>query len=268
LKQNLFIFVVALIVSMPNSNANELGEEEPTGIFNALFLGRENTTTFSYAPWGNRSEENATIQNIRIGSGGFYSKFAYYGKSPLRLLGQPTENQESAEPLEITYSFQSAPRTREEVLMIKRSDKGGFKAYPIDFSKSKIPLGSILFQSYSNQNIFISIGEKKFILESGKSNLYKADSTSKSNIYVNGYLRSDEKLRKVFKQMVRNVKLQRGMILLRTQGSTIKSMNLMEHASQNEKIIGLGSQPFTPMPLPPEPDEASNPRLEAFPKEN
>ena len=68
--------------------------------------------------------------------------------------------------------------------------------------------------------------------------------------------------------MIRNLDVQRGVIMLRTKGSTIKSMNLLEHASQNEKIIGLGTQPFSPMPLPPESDEASPQRLDAFPREN
>ena len=268
-RKMLFIFFIALIACLPVSNATEVVEEEPTGIFNALFLGRENTRTFSYAPWGNRSEENATIQNIRIGSGGFYSKFAYYGKSPLKLVWQPVENQDSAEPFEISYSFKPSPQRKEEILLVKRLEEGAFQVYPMDFSEKKIPMGTFLFKSFSNETVYISIEDKKFILEAGSSHLYRTDKNSvNSSVVIVGYLMRNGKYKKVFKQMIRNLDVQRGVIMLRTKGSTIKSMNLLEHASQNEKIIGLGTQPFTPMPLPPESDESSRQRLEAFPREN
>jgi len=207
---------------------------------------------FSYAPWGNRDEENATIERIRIGSGSFYSKFAYYGESPLELeeyesFGQRNTNNAG---LKISYPFDASLAKREEILLIKL-EKGEVKqVIPINFSPLKIPMGSVLFQSYATEAVYISINEEKFRLDSGKHRLFKVDPRiGNQHAMVLGYLMRNGKYKTAFKRMIRDLGTQRGIIMLRTQGTFIKSMNLFESSKKSTGIIGLGSVPLIMPPL-------------------
>ena len=52
---------------------------EPKALFTAVFWEKYKNESFSYAPWGNETEENATIVDISVGSSSLSRKFAYYG---------------------------------------------------------------------------------------------------------------------------------------------------------------------------------------------
>jgi len=245
-------FLVTLLLPIAGLFAENKLDKPPTGIFNALFLGDEKLRTFVYAPWGNRGDENATIEKIRIGSGAFYSKFAYYGKSPLQLeeLVETNEEKSNVEgnsiPLKVRHTFNSTPGTKEEILMIRLEDEGVKQVYPIDFSQSEIPLGSILFQSYAKEAVYISLAKEKFKLSNGESRLFKLDTSAPhQHMLILGYLNRNGGYKKAFKQMIRNLNTQRGIIMLRIEGSLIKSMNLLESSNKHGNIIGLNSKPWT-----------------------
>jgi hypothetical protein len=262
-----FLLTSIAISSVQPLRGDESSDVEPKAIFNPLFVGDQKVMDFFYAPWGNRSEENATVARIRIGGGAFYSKIAYYGESPLELWATDDSSPEGI--VEISYSFKSSSITKKEILMIKLLGQGKSQVSPIDFSDTKIPLGSILFQSYANEDLYFSAGKEKFKLAPRKGYLFRAsDNSLSSNIMILGYLNRNGNYKTASKQVVRNLHTQRGVILLRSERESIKSMKLMESSRKFSNIVGLGSQPFTPMPLPPESDEAGNPRLEGFPKEN
>ena len=229
---------------------DESSDVEPTAIFNPLFVGDQKVRDFFYAPWGNRSEENATVERIRIGGGTFYSKIAYYGGSPLEIW--TTEDASPERIVEISYSFKSSSITRKEILMIQKVEVRKCKFPPIDFSETKVPLGSLLFQSYANEDLYFSAGKEKFKLLPRKGYLFRAsDNALSSNIMILGYLNRDGNYKTASKQVVRNLNTQRGVILLRSERESIKSMKLMESSKENFQILlVLAANPSLQCPFP------------------
>ena len=63
------------------------GDEKviPKAMFTAVFWEEFQNESFLYAPWGNESEENASIVEISVGSSVLSRKFAYYGNGELNL---------------------------------------------------------------------------------------------------------------------------------------------------------------------------------------
>jgi len=239
-------FIATALLSFPLSWANSTTEEfekiEPVGLFNPIFIGDEKVRTFSYAPWGNGSEENATYEKFRIGQGDFYSKLAYYGESPLEIF--EIVNGERENTLKVSYHFDRSERKREEILMLSSNNNGSFKVVPLDFSTEEVPIGSILLKSYSSESIYISIGDKKIKLGSGESYLFSPrENLTSKHVIVVAYLNRNGTYKQVFKKLVRKFTSQRNLLMMKTTGDALTSMHLSESISYQKNITGLNSLP-------------------------
>lgn len=239
------LFLAAVLLSHPSSRANSTIEEfekkEPVGLFFPIFIGDEKVRTFSYAPWGNGSEENATYEKFTIGQGSFYSKLAYYGESPLEFF--EVVNEEREKTLKVSYHFDRSDRKREEILMLSSNSNGSFKVVPLDFSTEKVPIGSILLKSYSSEPIYISIGDKKIKLGPGKSYLFSPIKLTSKHVIVVAYLNRNGTYKQVFKKLVRKFTSQRNLLMMKTSGDALTSMHLSESIYYQKNITGLNSMP-------------------------
>jgi hypothetical protein len=246
-KNIFFIICVALVLlicslTAANSSTEELLQNKPTGFFHPVFLGDENMRTYTYAPWGNVNEENATLKKFRIGSGGFYSKIAYYGDSPLELW-EGAEGEGEKKISKILYYFDRIDRTREEILLILPSHNGSTKVLPLDFSTEKVPFGSIFMHSFSNEPIYISLADKKFKLDSGKNFLIEPDKFSSKHLLLLAFLKRNGSYKQVLKQPIKKFATKRNYVLMKATGDSIKPLYFYESTTYQNTITGLDALP-------------------------
>jgi len=162
------------------------GEEpKPSAFFQAILWDSEEAETFTYAPWGNAEDQNASLLSISISSDTLTRRFAYYGTSPLRLYRLKEETDQGSPntlngnslnsnqwELAVEYNFQIgeghvATAIKEEVLMLRKGNLNKFKVFALPFSEYKVPKGSFLFQSFANEDTFFRAGKQKFKLPMG-----------------------------------------------------------------------------------------------------
>ena len=91
---NVFILTLGFVSGIEIFGENQ--KKEPRAILSAIFWEKYNNESFSYAPWGNEMEENATLVNVTVGSSSLSRKFAYYGDGKLNFFNnQDFEESES-----------------------------------------------------------------------------------------------------------------------------------------------------------------------------
>ena len=91
---NVFILTLGFVSGTKIFGENQ--KKEPRAILSAIFWEKYNNESFSYAPWGNEMEENATLVNVTVGSSSLSRKFAYYGDGKLNFFNnQDFEESES-----------------------------------------------------------------------------------------------------------------------------------------------------------------------------
>ena len=77
LKLSFIFHVICLLVFFDTLFCEDL--PKPRGVFSAVFWEKYNSNSFSYAPWGNENDENASIVNISVGASSLSRPFVYYG---------------------------------------------------------------------------------------------------------------------------------------------------------------------------------------------
>lgn len=159
------------------------GDEKliPKAIFTAVFWEEFQNESFLYAPWGNESEENASIVEISVGSSALSRKFAYYGNGELNLYSNKVDEFEESGlgNSEIilknpTAKFQlplsESGITKEYLLLFTdKKSNGTWRIFPMPFSTSEIPFGSYKFISQLRSNLFFIFGQEKITLAPGKT---------------------------------------------------------------------------------------------------
>ena len=181
---NIFIFTLAFVSVIGIFAENQ--KREPRAILSVIFWEKYNNESFSYAPWGNEIEKNATLINVTVGSSSLSRKFAYYGDGKLNFfnnqdfeeLESEDDRTEKVSERKLIAEFDlpsSVGGTKEYLLLFLNKKKNGlWKIYPISFSEGDIPYGSYKFISQSRSNLYLNFGSEKVSLTPGKSVVQQA----------------------------------------------------------------------------------------------
>ena len=244
------------------------GEEpKPSAFFQAILWDSEEAETFTYAPWGNAEDQNASLLSISISSDTLTRRFAYYGTSPLRLYRQKEETGKSSPnilsgnswdinqwELAVEYSFQIdgghlASAIKEEVLMLRKGNLNKFNVYALPFSEDKVPKGSFLFQSFAKEDTFFRVGSQKFKLSAGVSRLIAAKAgESEKSLEIEGFLLRNQKYHLAMQRNIGAFEKKRGIFIINSKGNAIKPYTLIERHSNYENAFGYGVRPLTNEP--------------------
>jgi len=249
---------------------------KPTAYFQAILWDSEEAETFTYAPWGNSEDQNASLLSISISSDTLTRRFAYYGTSPLKLYrqkegaGNGSPNTSSSNFLDtnqwelaVEYNFQIdgdhvATAIKEEVLMLRKGNLNKFNVFALSFSESKVPKGSFLFQSFAKEDTFFRVGSQKFKLSGGGNRLIVPKAgESKRSLEIEGFLLRNQKYQLAMQRNIGAFEKKRGIFIINTKGNTIKPYTLIERYSNYENAFGYGVSPLTNEP--PSEDNATNP---------
>ena len=249
---------------------------KPTAYFQAILWDSEEAETFTYAPWGNSEDQNASLLSISISSDTLTRRFAYYGTSPLKLYrqkegaGNGSPNTSSSNFLDtnqwelaVEYSFQIdgghlASAIKEEVLMLRKGNLNKFKVYSLPFSEDKVPKGSFLFQSFAKEDTFFRVGSQKFKLSAGVSRLIAAKAgESEKSLEIEGFLLRNQKYQLAMQRNIGAFEKKRGIFIINAKGNAIKPYTLIERHSNYENAFGYGVRSLTNEPTLE--DNATNP---------
>ena len=249
---------------------------KPTAYFQAILWDSEEAETFTYAPWGNSEDQNASLLSISISSDTLTRRFAYYGTSPLKLYrqkegaGNGSPNTSSSNFLDtnqwelaVEYNFQidgdhAATAIKEEVLMLRKGNLNKFNVFALSFSESKVPKGSFLFQSFAKEDTFFRVGSQKFKLPGGGNRLIVPKAgESKRSLEIEGFLLRNQKYQLAMQRNIGAFEKKRGIFIINTKGNTIKPYTLIERYSNYENAFGYGVSPLTNEPT--SEDNATNP---------
>ena len=126
-----------LVLPPTKSNGQEEATDEPPEpvpppvVFSTMLWGKGSSQTFSYAPWDNHEDENATRYEVSATAGFVSKKFAYYGKGTLQFHKAEEisdegfiEDDNSSEPkapspILASCKFQISPgQTKEYILLV------------------------------------------------------------------------------------------------------------------------------------------------------
>ena len=249
---------------------------KPTAYFQAILWDSEEAETFTYAPWGNSEDQNASLLSISISSDTLTRRFAYYGTSTLKLYrqkegaGNGSPNTSSSNFLDtnqwelaVEYNFQIdgdhvATAIKEEVLMLRKGNLNKFNVFALSFSESKVPKGSFLFQSFAKEDTFFRVGSQKFKLSGGGNRLIVPKAgESKRSLEIEGFLLRNQKYQLAMQRNIGAFEKKRGIFIINTKGNTIKPYTLIERYSNYENAFGYGVSPLTNEPT--SEDNATNP---------
>ena len=268
----IFLFQITPLYLLGSS-----GEKpKPSAYFQAILWDSEEAETFTYAPWGNSEDQNASLLSISISSDTLTRRFAYYGTSPLRLYRQKEETGKSSpntlngnsldsdqRELAVEYNFQIgeghvATAIKEEVLMLRKGNLNKFKVFTLPFSEYKVPKGSFLFQSFANEDTFFRAGKQKFKLPGRGSRLIAPKTgESEKSLEIEGFLLRNQKYQLGMQRKIGAFEKKRGIFIINAKGNTIKPYTLIERYSNYENAFGYGVSPLTNEPT--SEDNATNP---------
>ena len=227
-------------------------DEEPKAIFTAVFWEKYKNESFSYAPWGNETEENATIVDISVGSSSLSRKFAYYGSGKLNLYSKQRLNEWEEENatvasnlINIAAEFElplSNAGIKEYLLLFTNKKKNGlWKIHPLPFSKAEIPFGSYKFVSQSRSTMYLIFGEEKITLEGGKSFICAANLVEgQRGILLKAMMQSNGKIAEVFSQRWGHSPKMRGIFFLGMSGTKMSVKRVVEFERPLSSASGYG----------------------------
>jgi len=227
-------------------------EPSPKALFQAVFWENDISQRFTYAPWGNAPDGNATLLNLNVHSSRLSPKFLYYGESPLTLYQTKESDRAEVTPhpiehLEIAcqYEFQEQGGIREEILFLREEGKKlTVKSYP--FSSEKTGNGMYQFVSFAQITTYLSVGEQKFALPPGKTKNINLSSEDSKNVRITIYLKEDQEFKKVYSRKVMNHQSKRGIFFLRAKDDMINIMPIIDNQSTAlVRAIGYGVPPQT-----------------------
>ena len=243
-------------------------DPKPTAYFQAILWDSERSETFTYAPWGNIDDQNASLLNISVSSDTLTVRFAYYGTSPLKLYRQKKEsviknqNKLAGNSLDIRqlelaveYDFQidegsTVSANKEDILLLRRANLNKFNVYALPFSQNKVPNGSFLFQSFAKEDTFFRAGTQKFKLSAGGSRLVtpKIGELEKS-LKIEGFLLKDKKYQLAMERNIGAFEKKRGIFIINVKGKSIKPYSLIERYTNYENALGYGASPSSNEPI-------------------
>jgi hypothetical protein len=227
-------------------------DEEPKAIFTAVFWEKYKNESFSYAPWGNETEENATIVDISVGSSSLSRKFAYYGNGKLNLYSKQRLNEWEDENATVASNLTniaaefelplSNAGVKEYLLLFTNKKKNGlWKIHPIPFSKTEIPFGSYKFVSQSRSTMYLIFGEEKITLEGGKSFICPANLVEgRRGIMLKVMMQSNGKIAEVFSQRWGHSSKMRGIFFIGMSGKKMSVKRVVEFEKPLSSASGYG----------------------------
>ena len=176
-----YFFIFSQIAILVKTIAKE--QTQPNVILSAVFWEKYQRGSFSYAPWGNEKDDNASIVDISVGSSALSKKFVYYGDETLNFYEKKSlddwevdleEGDQKQLSGNLIAQFSLPPTDNEGIkeyilLFVNKKNNGLWKIYPIPFSKDEVPLENYKFISQSNKLLYFIFGNEKFALEPGKS---------------------------------------------------------------------------------------------------
>jgi len=218
--------------------SDEIGKKTPN-LFQAILWQATADERLVYAPWGNASEENATLLDITLQNSRLCEKFAYYGESPLTFY--KLKKSESSSPKTIQpvaqYRFNyGKDAKKEEILVVTGHSKSGFKIYAFPFELYTVPMGSFYFKSLSKEATFFKLGNEKFALPPGKSKVVLPKQEPKQkNTKLEGFLLRDNQYKSSHVRLVPARSSIRSLILITTKGANIEPFLIFDF-NGNQKI--------------------------------
>jgi len=227
---------------------------QPRAVFSAVFWQKYNSESFSYAPWGNEKESNASMVEISVGSSSLSRKFVYYGEGKLNFYAKkrPKEwevedtnksNEQSTTNLAAEFDLpQSNDGIQEFLLLYVNKKKNGlWKIYPIPFSKNEVPQGHYKFISQSRNPLILIFGEEKFTLPSGKTKVSPAVlEEGKRGVLLKVMVQKNGQYIEVFNQKWGHSSTMRGVFFLGLDGNKLKVKRVTEFEQSLSSASGYG----------------------------
>ena len=236
------------------------GEEKvvPKAVFTAVFWEEFQNESFLYAPWGNESEENASIVEISVGSSVLSRKFAYYGNGELKLYSNSLDENGNLEleNLKIraknpTVRFQlplsESGITKEYLLLFTdKKSNGTWRIFPMPFSTSEIPFGSYKFISQLRSNLFFIFGQEKITLAPGKTAVVQGKpDEGQRGIMLKIMGQKNGRVTDLFSQKWGHSPKMRGIYFLGMNNGEMTVKRIIELESPISASAGYGVQPIT-----------------------
>lgn len=255
--KSFFFFLILNVFSIGNVNAQEK-LMEPVAVFSAVFLEKYNSESFSYAPWGNEKESNATIEEISIGSSSMSRKFVYYGDGKVNFYNKrrprewETEDQNNSirQPMGVLSAEFELPQgksgTQEFFLLFVNKKKNGlWRIYPIPFSKNEVPVGSYQFISQSRTPLYVIFGKEKFSLPPSKTKVSPAVlEEGKRGVLLQVMIQKNAQYLEVFNQRFGHSPIMRGIFFLGLEGRKLKVKKVAELSQSLSSATGYGKPRF------------------------
>ena len=256
--------LVLMVVATLLSNSCLTGQQnpkKPTAVFSAVFWERFMSARFSYAPWGNQDDLNATFRDVQVGFSAPSQKFAYYGDGNLKLYSSlPVSNSEDGGTVkseeanervpmaEFPFSSEGDGTTRQYLLLFLKNTKANepkYKVHALPFSSAEVPFGALKCYSQLRETVYFTFGKSKASLPSGKSTLIQGQIGAVSEFYpLAAYFLSAGKYEKVLTQSISFSNQQRGLMFFTKQRDRLRAKIFLEDVQPMEKSIGYGVQPY------------------------
>ena len=255
-----FIFFIWSI----HFNANfvlglQADDRSPTALFSALFWEKHTSKTLSYAPWGNDTEDNASMIKLNVGFNGLSPKFAYYGEGALKffekkyysdfqisLMNEKEKELMDEMPVVAEFPFSAKEEEVQEfiLLFLKDSDNDKrFKIYPLPFSKKILPYGYYQFISQAREELNFTINQERMKLDPGAKVMQNFSALANSpTIRVSGYRKDDDEFKEFYSENFSNSNARRGYLFFSPNKKRIKITSLLERKSPLEKALGYGAK--------------------------
>ena len=248
-----FLPFLLVLIGFAQVNAQEKNVQ-PRAVFSAVFWEKYNSESFSYAPWGNETESNASMTEISVGSSSLSRKFVYYGEGKLNFYAKrrPREwefddtnksNEQLTTNLAAEFELpQSNDGIQEFLLLFVNKKKNGlWKIYPIPFSKNEVPLGNYKFISQSRNPLYLIFGAEKFTLPSGKIKVSPAVlEEGKRGVLLKVMIQRNARYIEVFNQKWGHSSTMRGVFFLGLNGNKLKVKRVTEFEQPLSSASGYG----------------------------
>ena len=230
----------------------------PKAVFTAVFLEQYKSESFSYAPWGNENEVNATMVDISVGSSALSRRFVYYGEGKLNFYekrrpreweeDQNESKENGARKLSADFEL---PKTSESpieylLLFVNKKKNGLWKIYPIPFSQKRVPFGNYLFVSQSRDPLYLLFGKNEIVLPSGKSKVCPAVlEVGQRGILLKAMIQNKSQYLEVFNQKWGHSNNMRGIYFLLLNKNKLNVKRVVEFDQPMSSASGYDLSPLT-----------------------
>jgi hypothetical protein len=267
-KQILLFLTMPLFLALQSTKSNgqkEVRDEPaepipPPVVFSTMLWGEGSSQTFSYAPWDNHEEENATRYEVSATAGFVSKKFAYYGKGTLQfhkadeisdedfIEDENSSAPKPPSPILASCKFQITPgQTKEYILLVapKNDEEGTANVYVIPFDQASIPTGSFSFSSRASKTIYVQFGKSKFALPPKQTVVKEAQTEENARIIpLKVYLKNGGKYETVMSKEWPHAKGLRGLVYLTETSSGVEVTRIADFPQSIEQSIGYDCPPL------------------------